>query len=421
MKALRKLYNEKIYFGLLLFVAVLIPNNESLPIRLASVSIILLSAWWLLTGHYQEKFERFKSNKLLWLFIAIYLINLPGLLLSTDINQGLEQLGRRLPLLFFPLVIGTSFRLTTRQINQLIMAFITGLFLMSLFTFREGILEVLDREDLTTMVRLTLLHRPFAGLFSAFAIVALVRFWNQYTSTRSRIVCLAGIAYFLFYIYVLYAKMAAIAMAVLCLLLLLVWAYYKLGKYVVLAAGMLFMLAGIWYITTNEQTKTVYDKIVRFEDFSYQEYDIHLVSSINIRYINWGCSIEVLKQDHNWLTGLGIGSPQAHLNLCYKDRNDWIYESQMNAHNDYLDEMLRNGVVGLLLLLSALAIPMVLALRQQHYTYFSMLVLFAVCIITENMLNRQAAIMFYALFNSAFAFYELNRSTKPELVHAQKQ
>ncbi|MBX0331699.1 O-antigen ligase family protein [Pontibacter sp. HSC-14F20] len=407
MPLLQRLYNKELYHALLLVVAVLIPNTDSLPIRLASMSIILLAVWWIASGHYKQKLTKLKHNKFLWLFMALFLINLPGLLLRDYSADGYEILSRKLPLLLFPLVIGTSFDLSGKQRSQILIAFILGLFLMSLFTFREGIAVLLDREDLTTMVRLTLLHRPYSGLFSAFGLVALMSLFRQYTSISARVLLAAGILYFIFYIYILYAKMTVVALLVLAFVLAMVWATRKLGKGVVIGGGMVGIIAAAFFVSNNEKASTVAQKIIKFEDFSYQEYDIHLVSSINIRYINWGCSIELLKKDNNWLTGLGIGHTQQPLNACYKDLNPWIYELKMNSHNEYLDEMLRNGIVGLSILLLVLLIPAINSLKQTNYTYLSFLILFAVAILTENFLSRQAGIMYFALFASVFAFHDL--------------
>lgn len=395
--------NGKIYFILLLLVAVLTPTAEGLPVKLASLSVILLTVHWLISGDYRIKLEKLKANWLLWLFAALFLINLVGLYKVDNYKDASDILVRKLPLLLFPLVIGTSVKLTKHQVNCIIAAFIIGLFLTSLFTFREGLAVVLDRQDLTTMVELTLLHRPYSGLFGLFAIVGLVRFYTSTNSIAIKVLLALTVLYFLFFIYVIYVKMTIVALLILLALFVSIWLVKWWGKYPVIALAGILLLSASWYIGTNEKARTILTKIVKFEDFSYQEYNIHLVSSINIRYINWGCSFKALNEDNTWLTGLGIGNTQEKLNLCYKDLNPWIYENEMNAHNEYLEEMLRNGLAGLFILVLCLAIPTVLSLRHKKYTYLSFLVLIIVCCLTENILSRQAGIMFYALFNSVFA------------------
>ena len=416
MQLIQRLYSPTLYHKLLLFVAVLIPNTDSLPVRLASVSILLVGLWWIASGNFKLKLSRLRENKLLWLFLALFLINIPGLLFTDHSASGFEMLGRKLPLLLFPLVIGTSFDLTKQQINQILIAFITGLFLMSLFTFREGIVVLLDREDLTTMVDLTLLHRPYAGLFSAFSLVALVHLYRQYTPTIAKAAIALAIPYFVFYIYILYAKMTVIALLVLALALAIWWLGRKISKTASIVACLLFIAGFIGFVATNEKASTVVEKVMRFEDFSYQEYNIHLVSSVNIRYINWGCSIETIRQDRNWLTGLGIGHAQPLLNACYKDRNPWIFEQSMNSHNEYLDEILRNGIIGLLILIAVLLAASCKSIRDGNYLYFSFILLLAVSFITENFLARQAGIMFFALFNALFAFHTSHSFTNPPKV-----
>ena len=417
MRSQIKVYTDKIYFILLLLIALLIPTVEASSVKLASFSIILLTFWWLISGDYELKFFRFKTNKLIWLFTALFLINLVSLLRTYHLSDATNLLTRKLALFLLPLIIGTSAAITKKQVNYLVICFICSLFVASIFTFREGLTIVLDRVDLTNLVRLVLIHRPYFGLFSAFAVIGLFHLFTVFPSTIVRGFLLLALLYFLWFIYVLYAKMTVLALAALVVVLLAVLIAKKINLYVTLALGLCVLLTAYMVIRTNNSVRVIYDKIINFEDFSYQEYNIHLVSSINIRYINWGCSVKVLEQDQNWIAGLGIGNAQEQLNLCYKNLNPWIYEGQQNAHNEYLEEMLRNGVVGLGIFILCLFIPVGISLNQNNYFYLSFLILFAICCITEDYLSRQGGVLFYAFFNSVFAFNtfgKLNKKTISE-------
>ena len=126
---------EKLYFLLLLLIAVLIPTVEAFAVKLASMSMILLTIWWLMSGDYLQKYIRFRNNKLLWLFIALFLINVLSLLRTDHFDDATNLITRKLSLLLLPLIIATSPRLGIRQISYLIIAFIGSLFIVSLYSW----------------------------------------------------------------------------------------------------------------------------------------------------------------------------------------------------------------------------------------------------------------------------------------------
>ncbi|WP_347156787.1 O-antigen ligase family protein [Pontibacter chitinilyticus] len=405
MYQLSKDRKEQVYYILLLLVAVLIPTAEAFSIKLASFSVILLSVWWIASGDITQKFYNLKNNRLLWLFAALYLVNLVGLLQHYNVPEANKLLLRKLPILLFPLIIGTSSAITKKQIHGLLVAFTASLLLISLYTFREGWHVLLNRTNITMLVNLVLIHRPYFGLFCAFAVVAL--FYFIQLRLQPLLVKVAEgilILYFLFFIYLLYAKMIVVALIALPFIIATVVLAKKTKPYWVIIAILVIVCAASYVARTSATLQLVYHKIINAEDFSYQDYDINIVSSINIRYINWGCSYQVLKKDHNWVTGLGIGNVQEKLNACYKNLNPWIYESEMNAHNEYLEETLRNGVTGLVILLLCFLLPTMMSINKGNYLYFSFLVLFSICCITESMLSRQSGILFYSFLNAVLAF-----------------
>jgi O-antigen ligase len=76
----------------------------------------------------------------------------------------------------------------------------------------------------------------------------------------------------------------------------------------------------------------------------------------------------------------------------------------MNAHNQYFEETLHNGIGGLLLFLISLLVPAYIALSRKDLIYLAFILIFSLCCITESMLTRQIGIIFYAFFNSLYFF-----------------
>jgi uncharacterized protein YqgC (DUF456 family) len=98
----------KIYKYLLLAVALIIPFIEYFKPQLASIALILLFINWLFAGEFKTKWERFLDNKIVILFLLLYLVNLHGLFVPADNNIGQRVLIKKAAIFLFPLIICTS-------------------------------------------------------------------------------------------------------------------------------------------------------------------------------------------------------------------------------------------------------------------------------------------------------------------------
>jgi len=128
MKLTRKPLHEQVYFYALALLAISLP----LSIFTTSVAQIILLANWFVEGRFREKWERFRKAPALWIFLALYLMHLAGLLWSADTAYGLKDLRIKLPLFFLPLVLATSVPLAKKQVNRILLLFTMAVFAGSL-------------------------------------------------------------------------------------------------------------------------------------------------------------------------------------------------------------------------------------------------------------------------------------------------
>jgi len=98
------------------------------------------------------------------------------------------------------------------------------------------------------------------------------------------------------------------------------------------------------------------------------------------------------------------------LQKAYENRKFYFASmyNRYNAHNEYLQITLANGIPGLLILLSCIFYPL-LNYRKKFSgnIYFLFLLLFAVVAITESILEVNKGIIWYSFLNSIFAFGHL--------------
>lgn len=101
-----------------------------------SISTIGISATWLLEGRFKEKKQRLKDLKYapIWLS-GLFFIPVIWLFNTSNYSYAFRQIELALPLLAFPIVIGTSPHIDNKTVRQIILAFLAGLFVSTTISF----------------------------------------------------------------------------------------------------------------------------------------------------------------------------------------------------------------------------------------------------------------------------------------------
>jgi len=103
--------------------------------------------------------------------------------------------------------------------------------------------------------------------------------------------------------------------------------------------------------------------------------------------------------------GYGAGSEIRLLHETFFDKK--LYSSflnGLNTHNEYLSFLLKSGIIGLAIYLATLVFGFNIALRQKDFLFFTFMTLIAMVSLSENFLDVDKGIIFYAFFFSFFVF-----------------
>lgn len=114
--------HKSIYFAGLLLAAFLLPVS----VWLLSVVSIILSANWLMEGKYRRKIRIIRSRRGLPALLALFAIYIVWLLNTDDFSGAAAELKLKLPLLFFPLILGSSERTGDVELRLVLLSFIAG-------------------------------------------------------------------------------------------------------------------------------------------------------------------------------------------------------------------------------------------------------------------------------------------------------
>jgi O-antigen ligase len=121
------------------------------------------------------------------------------------------------------------------------------------------------------------------------------------------------------------------------------------------------------------------------------------------RLARWQVVTELISKKP--IIGYGTGSEMGLLqDAFYKHKLYNSYLSKLNAHNEYLSLLLKSGVVGFLIYTATLIWGANIAFKQKDLLFFTFLLLIAIVSLSENVLDVDKGIFYYAFFYSFFIF-----------------
>jgi O-antigen ligase len=129
----------------------------------------------------------------------------------------------------------------------------------------------------------------------------------------------------------------------------------------------------------------------------------HNDNGTNVRSGVFACDLQLLKE--HWLWGVGTGNIQPALNGCLSQYNTHVYkEFNYNTHNEYLNMWITTGLFGFVVWLGCLLYPLVKSIRHKHWIHAYFLLFMGICFVTENYLDRQMGVTFFAMMQTLFFF-----------------
>jgi O-antigen ligase len=138
---------------------------------------------------------------------------------------------------------------------------------------------------------------------------------------------------------------------------------------------------------------------------------------IESRIDRWNVTIALIGKSP--IIGYGAGSEIGLLQTSFFNKKLYnSYLNKLNAHSEYLSFMIKSGIIGLLIYLSTLAFGFSISFRQKDLLFFTFMLLIAIVSLSENLLDIDKGIFFYAFFFSFFIFS--CESTRNNSVSSQK-
>jgi O-antigen ligase len=411
---------NKVFLYSIIGIIVTLPYN----LLANNIFIGLLIIAWLSSGNWEQKLNNLIHNKFFYIFSALFIINIIGLSYTNYFESGLAFTERRLTMFLFPLIFFSSKHLfTSHNVKTLLIAFSIVMVGGSLFSHINIIIEIFSKHQSimslfgssythTELSKYTNLHAGYFSMYNSFSILILI--YYSY-SAKYIIPKIAGILlslYLLFFNLMLASRIGLLAMAIIFIAIAFYFIFSKRNTKITISLFLFSIISFSIIINLFPDIKTrLYEnpkEVLHMKSNNITVENFQRLGSILFRLQIYDCSLSLLKYP-NFIWGYGTGGADNNLQNCYDEKGyGWIAARNFNSHNQYLDQLLQHGILGLLIFVVALFYPLKSTIATKDSLYAIFLILIAISAFTESILNVQKGIVFYTLFNSILATKILN-------------
>jgi O-antigen ligase len=376
--------------------------------ELLPLMIILLVLNWLVAGEYIKTVPlifKEKQRTLIFSFSFLYFLYLIGLIHTTNFQYAREDLELKLSMLIFPLIFATSEipAFSAKETGLVLRSFGAGCIAGSLILIGRAVYQSVFIHEAGAFYYTSLgwnFHPSYYAMYLVFALSNIIYFVFIRKSVHGFPNMAMHIAILLFFtlMVVLLSSKAG----------LLVWlsvvGFYiaiLIFKYKRWHAGMGFgAVAVAVFILFLIVFPTAAGRISQAkQDIASADTTVNAGRSTGDRVLIWKSSKEIIRQ--NFLFGVGTGDIRDKLTEEY-NKSDAMgaLKHYLNAHNQYVQTLIAIGLAGLLVLLTMIIAPAILALKRENYLYFAFLFIFGISMFFESMFERQEGVVFYLFFNT---------------------
>lgn len=404
-------YWSILFFGSLLYYVLLLPwQLKWLPVTLG---LMLAALFWLLQLDFRKKLQTLSGNKYSTLLFASYLLVALGALYTTEDDQAGKELFSKLPLILWPLILGSVQALKRQKMDLVLRSFVLSSALLVFISFGYALYRYYTFTDpvvfyFADLLILSGVPPHYLGMYVTFAYALLMfRLIQGRPLIKNLGLNVLVLALFIVAIILIWVRMQYLLFILVNAFLVAQYFKAKKGRKVAIFAFSGLVLTFIVLLLAvpgpRKRLLDTYHELRSFEQMIENK-------QTNPRKFLWREGAGVIAE--NFWSGVGTGAENTALNnrleevdaIFWDGSNTYqLYEMRFNYHNSFLQTFAANGFFAFLILLLIFAYPF-FKLRKHPYRTETRLFLW-ICLfsfMTESMLQRQAGVLFFSFFYALF-------------------
>lgn len=350
---------------------------------------------WLFLNNWSEKLSLLRKNLIPLLLLALtYLLFLSNFLFSDDVSQSSKLAIKALPLLIFPLVFFST-PIKYYRLSNIFTGLIFGTIITILICWGRILLDILSKKDPIDQATYF-----FEWIYTDFNLL------KPFGAHPSYIGVMVVLVIIILMCYEGFQKFRSETVLYRLTLIALIFFILQTNSRISLVCLILFLC---YYFLRNFNKKSILQLLALFVVLLLLslkfDYLFHKITSVLNkdgeitfdRFPRWlGIWEENNRLGNKWI-GVGKEKAQVIYNQSYM-KNDFglALRENYNAHNQYLDFFVSNGVVGVVVFLSALLFFLYKTNKNIIATSFILIVIFF-CV-SETIFGRSVGLIFFSFF-----------------------
>jgi len=390
----------------------------SLHVQYLPPFMILWCLTWLMENYSQVDEIRHSRRVLILLFslfVLYYIWQAVGIIYTTDVKMGLSNLFGRLSLLLFPLVLFYPGAIIKIKIKVLIRIFAASTVLFMVFCFIYALFRSVNisaghwifnphlpeypwlnyfyGSDLTINQ-----HPSYIAMYVLLSVFICFESWFDFALKFKYRITWLVLGLFLLITQYFLSSRAGILISLLLVPFYFIIKFRELGKSKLAWIGIILIgIALLPVILKNQRVDYLYGKIFN-QQVGYQRKE-------DPRFLIWESALKVSKK--NLLFGVGIGDVRTELSREYIVMGqDDMAKERLNAHNQFLEVLLENGIIGLILFISVFFCMAYIGISDRNLLYGIFIIMIFMFFQFESILYRLAGVSFFSLFSFLLIFID---------------
>jgi len=423
----KRILNTFIHILYLVFFSSLIFSFRA--VTSISITAILVSGIFLTRSAFSAVFQKKTRHLFLAGCFLFFLLQVISLLYTNDMQQGWNNVRIKTGLIITPLAVLVSFYLNADTRKKLFSHYCLILIAATLYCLYVSFFNFRETHD-TSLFFYHALVSPLnqhAIYFSLLVAVALIFLLESIAKKEF----LIARPFHIFLIIYLSAFLVLLSSKLVIAFFVFYLVYYflnllkkdKINRMAVASMSVLcIIIVTLFFTIRNPVSERFYEiikgdiKIITQERFDQGDY----FNGLQFRLLQWRFVGEILTENKRWLIGVSPGDAQTVLNYKYISKNMYTGDPVRgdrgyliyNTHNQFLETILQNGIIGLsVFLIICFSLVKIAVHKKSRMTSFIILLLLT-WLFTESVFETQYGIIIFTFFP---LFVAAGKPEKPTL------
>jgi len=325
------------------------------PITISNITLIALLGFCLIKTNLKEILKTIKKNHFLQIIVAIYFLQLIGLLYTDNVKMGFFILEKKISILLIPVFVLPLFQKVGAYDNLIFkkigyITLISSFCLLSIATFRTFVLHDPEAFFFENFTSPSVHYVYYSMYFSCGSLLLIDALFDTLFKKKYGISIIVLLFVYSLAMLILVASKTGIGAFIIASIFFL---YKRIpNKKMFVISLVLFLAAASVLLYFNPSTRSRFMGLeqnlsfLKLDDLRGTEV---YMTDLNMRLLFWKISIIHSWRDHLVLTGVGTGDCQDYLDSLYALPQYELYGYiGWDSHNQWVFTYLQLGLMGIL-------------------------------------------------------------------------